>query len=64
MDLGLSLWCLRHYRDVPKNTKSVLSEVLGPLIRLGARRDHENTVQNRTHASWRKDLEQKINCFR
>ena len=40
IDLGLSLWCLRHYRDVPKNTKSVLCEVLGPLIRIGARRDH------------------------
>ena len=40
IDLDLSLWCLRHYRDVSKNTKSVLCEVLGPLIRIGARRDH------------------------
>ena len=40
MDLGLSLRCCRPLRDVSKNTKSVLSEVLGPLIRLGARRDH------------------------
>ena len=64
IDPGLCLWCGRHFRDVPKNTKSVLCEVLGPLIRLGARRHREISLPKSFSCSWRKGLEQKINCFR